>query len=97
MTACWKATFKAAAALPRRAAIAAIKAYHFVISPLVLVFVGPQCRFDPTCSAYAHDAIAVHGLIRGGWLAAKRLARCRPGGGWGYDPVPDSAGQLLKH
>lgn len=46
------------------------------------------CRFQPTCSTYALEAIEAHGPLRGGWLAARRVSRCRPGGGRGFDPVP---------
>ena len=63
-----------------------IHAYRWLISPLL----GPHCRYHPTCSAYALDALRVHGGLRGGWLAIKRLARCHPWGGSGVDPVPDS-------
>ena len=48
----------------------------------------PSCRFAPSCSEYAIEALQWHGAIRGGWLAAKRLLRCHPWGGHGYDPVP---------
>ncbi len=51
-------------------------------------FVGQACRHQPTCSEYAYEAIARHGLLRGGWLGAKRVAKCRPGGTHGFDPVP---------
>ena len=49
---------------------------------------GPNCRYLPTCSAYAIEALGKYGAIKGGWLAAKRLLRCHPWGGHGYDPVP---------
>lgn len=48
----------------------------------------PSCRFTPSCSQYAIDALGRHGAIKGGWLAAKRLMRCHPWGGHGHDPVP---------
>ncbi|WP_419907926.1 membrane protein insertion efficiency factor YidD [Candidatus Poriferisodalis sp.] len=48
----------------------------------------PSCRFDPTCSQYALDALRTWGALRGGWLAIRRICRCHPWGGWGYDPVP---------
>ena len=53
------------------------------------------CRFEPTCSAYASEAIAVHGFWRGWGYAARRLSRCRPGGGMGYDPVPETPDQRI--
>ncbi len=58
--------------------------YRKGISPLL----PPLCRFHPTCSRYAVDAIEQYGAASGGWLAFKRILRCRPGGGNGYDPVP---------
>lgn len=61
-----------------------IRIYQLVISPLL----GPKCRFTPTCSEYSAQALRKHGLIKGGWLSIKRISRCRPGGGSGYDPVP---------
>jgi uncharacterized protein len=71
----------------RRTALALIRFYQKGISP----FTRPSCRFVPTCSAYAHEAIERHGLARGGWLFLRRFARCHPFGGKGYDPVPDRA------
>jgi putative membrane protein insertion efficiency factor len=64
--------------------IAIIKIYQFGISPML----GPKCRFTPTCSQYAVEALKKHGVIKGTWLAAKRISKCHPGGGSGYDPVP---------
>jgi uncharacterized protein len=61
-----------------------IRAYQLGISPLLL----PRCRYLPSCSDYATEAIATYGAGRGLWLALKRLSRCHPWGGSGYDPVP---------
>ena len=61
-----------------------IKIYQILISPLL----GPHCRFTPTCSQYAVEAIEKHGPIKGIWLTIKRIARCHPWGGCGHDPVP---------
>jgi hypothetical protein len=61
-----------------------IRIYQYVISPAI----GPKCRYTPTCSQYAVQALQKHGLFKGGWLAIKRISSCRPGGGHGYDPVP---------
>ena len=62
----------------------AIKGYRLVISPLL----RPSCRFYPSCSAYALEAIEVHGALRGSWLAVRRLGRCHPFHAGGLDPVP---------
>lgn len=67
-----------------RAALLLIRAYKLTLSPY---FAG-SCRFVPSCADYAAEAIARHGVLRGGWLGAKRLGRCHPFGGHGYDPVP---------
>ena len=61
-----------------------IRGYQLLLSP----FLGASCRFTPTCSAYAAEAIRKWGPWKGSWLAIKRIGRCRPGGGHGYDPVP---------
>ncbi|MHB8427963.1 MAG: membrane protein insertion efficiency factor YidD [Acidiferrobacterales bacterium] len=61
-----------------------IRAYRYALSPLL----GDHCRFHPSCSRYALDAIESHGVLRGGWLAARRLLRCNPWNPGGLDPVP---------
>jgi putative membrane protein insertion efficiency factor len=63
-----------------------VRFYRLAISP----WLGGNCRFDPTCSSYAIEALQVHGVIKGTWLAARRIGRCHPWGGSGYDPVPTS-------
>ena len=67
-----------------------IRAYQYTLSPLLTMLCGPGsgCRFSPTCSAYFLEAVEIHGLRRGSWLALKRLTRCQPWGGYGHDPVP---------
>jgi putative membrane protein insertion efficiency factor len=62
-----------------------VRAYRIVFSP----WVGHSCRYQPTCSAYALEALQRHGGIRGGWLALRRITRCHPWGGSGIDNVPD--------
>jgi putative membrane protein insertion efficiency factor len=62
-----------------------VRGYQVLISPLL----PPACRYTPSCSHYAIDALAKHGAIRGSWLAARRIARCHPFHPGGYDPVPD--------
>ena len=61
-----------------------IKIYQIIISPLL----GPSCRFTPTCSQYAVEAIQKYGPFKGSWLSLKRIIKCHPWGGSGYDPVP---------
>ena len=65
--------------------ILAIRLYQAMLGPLL----GGHCRFHPTCSAYAIEAYKVHGPVRGSWLTLRRLAKCHPLGGGGYDPVPE--------
>ena len=66
--------------------IGLVRLYQLTLSG----FVGGHCRHLPTCSEYAYEAIARHGLVRGGWLAARRVARCGPFGSSGLDPVPEN-------
>ncbi len=68
-----------------RLAAAPIYFYRAVISPMK----PPTCRFEPTCSSYALEALAKHGAVKGVWLTLRRVARCHPWGGSGYDPVPE--------
>jgi putative membrane protein insertion efficiency factor len=69
---------------PRQLLLLAIRVYQNTVGPAL----PPVCRFQPTCSSYASTAIARYGALRGSWLAGRRLARCHPFGGHGYDPVP---------
>ncbi len=64
-----------------------VRGYRYLVSPLL----GNHCRFYPSCSTYAEDALAAHGVWRGSWLALRRLARCHPWHAGGYDPVPQAA------
>jgi putative membrane protein insertion efficiency factor len=66
-----------------------LRAYRLLISPLY----GQVCRYHPSCSAYALDAVREHGSVRGVWLAARRLGRCHPWAAGGYDPVPPRMNQ----
>ncbi|HCG01282.1 MAG TPA: membrane protein insertion efficiency factor YidD [Chloroflexi bacterium] len=68
----------------RRLAVGLIALYQRLISPLL----GPACRYEPTCSVYAREAILRYGVVRGSWMAARRIARCHPFHVGGYDPVP---------
>lgn len=68
-----------------RLLIAMLRVYKRFISPLL----GPRCRFVPSCSEYAMQAIERHGPLRGGWLATRRIGRCHPLNPGGYDPVPE--------
>ncbi len=63
---------------------AVIRVYQWVLAPAL----GANCRFAPSCSEYAYEAVGVHGALKGSWLALRRILRCHPWGGWGYDPVP---------
>lgn len=70
--------------------IAIVRVYRWTLSPAQTFLFGPlaQCRFTPTCSEYALDALRSHGAVRGAWLSAKRIGRCHPWSECGHDPVP---------
>ncbi len=72
---------------------ALVHAYRLCLAPLL----GPRCRYLPTCSEFALEAIERHGALAGGWLALRRIVRCHPWGGHGYDPVPDRSGAGAGH
>ena len=78
--------------LPARALLALIALYQRTLSPALPALFGPTCgcRFSPTCSHYAADAVRTHGAIAGTWLTARRLVRCTPFSAGGFDPVPSS-------
>jgi len=71
-------------ALYERSVRAALRAYKLTLSP----YIGQACRFRPTCSEYTAEALIIHGPLKGGCMGVKRICRCRPGGGVGFDPVP---------
>ena len=88
---------KAAAKLMSLVLLGLIRGYQLLISPMF----PPSCRYFPTCSDYARQAVAVHGPLKGGWLGLRRILSCHPWGGLGYDPVPDpergpAAGQTAE-
>ena len=68
-----------------------IRVYQYTLSPFLRLLCGPNsgCRFTPSCSAYFLEAVEAHGVLHGSWLGLKRLGRCQPWGGSGYDPVPE--------
>lgn len=70
----------------RKILIGIIRVYQYAISP----YLPPHCRYTPSCSSYAVDALGRFGILRGGWMALKRIARCHPWHEGGYDPLPES-------
>jgi len=77
----------------KRLAIFLLRGYQYLISPLL----GPRCRFHPSCSHYAIEALQQHGLLRGLWLTLRRLLRCHPWHPGGHDPVPSTDHCPQKH
>ena len=77
--------------LPTRLVLVMLRIYRAILSPMIMGLYGPACRFEPSCSEYARQAIAAYGVMRGGAMTARRLARCHPLGGHGHDPVPARA------
>ena len=73
--------------LPARMVLLLIRGYQIVLSP----FLGGNCRFYPSCSAYGYEAVQVHGALKGSWMAVKRIGRCQPFSKGGLDPVPPRA------
>lgn len=82
-----------AAAWPQRALIALVRLYRLLFS----AWLGGQCRFVPSCSAYAIEALQRHGAVRGVWLTTGRLLRCHPWCAGGCDPVPQGTPALFRH
>lgn len=76
----------------KRALLVLIRFYQRSVSPGL----GARCLYEPSCSAYAHEAIERHGAWRGGWLGIKRIGRCHPGRAGGYDPVPDPSAESVS-
>ncbi|MFZ9037253.1 MAG: membrane protein insertion efficiency factor YidD [Gammaproteobacteria bacterium] len=74
----------------RKILIILIRAYSYLLSP----FLGNNCRYTPSCSQYASEAIETHGAMKGAWLAVRRIGKCHPWHAGGYDPVP---GHGAKH
>lgn len=76
-----------------RLLIALVRLYQLTLG----LILGGHCRFTPTCSEYSIDALRGHGAVRGSWLTLRRLARCHPFGGHGFDPVPPRTGVVESH
>ena len=77
--------------------IGLVRLYQRLVSPVLNAISGPRCRFHPTCSAYAVQALHEHGALRGSVLAARRIVRCHPLNDGGFDPVPPAAGDAGRH
>jgi hypothetical protein len=77
---------------PRTIALALLKLYRYAVSP----FLAPSCRFQPSCSEYAIAALQRYGVLRGCWLAARRISKCHPFHDGGYDPLPEEASTIYN-
>ncbi|MBS5455972.1 MULTISPECIES: membrane protein insertion efficiency factor YidD [Bilophila] len=77
----------------RRLAVLPIRLYQWTLSPVL----PPSCRYHPTCSAYAIEAVLTHGIFKGSWLALRRILRCHPWSSGGYDPVPPLHSSSFSH
>src|SRR5689334_8234904 len=75
-----------------------IRVYQCTLSPFLRLLCGPNsgCRFTPSCSAYFLEAVEAHGVLHGSWLGLRRLGRCQPWGGSGYDPVPEKRNPAFR-
>lgn len=85
-------TTTAVATLPRHFVRSLIRAYQLLLSP----WIGNQCRFHPSCSNYALQAVERFGAVKGSWLAVRRLGRCHPFHPGGFDPVPSRGGRAVQ-
>jgi len=95
-SAAWRRVLLGCAALPQRVLVGLVLGYRLLLSP----WMGSSCRFTPSCSAYALEALQRHGAAAGSYLAARRLLRCHPWCAGGHDPVPDARPRLfgfLRH
>ena len=88
----WRAVSSWLCAAVNAMLIGVVRGYRFFLSP----WLGSACRFTPTCSQYALQALERHGPVAGSYLAGRRLLRCHPACAWGHDPVPDQAPGLLS-
>ncbi|QNI03025.1 membrane protein insertion efficiency factor YidD [Halomonas sp. SH5A2] len=87
----WRTLFNDVRWLVGQCLVVMVRIYQYTLSPLL----GPRCRFWPSCSSYAIEAIQVHGPFKGSWMAVKRLMKCHPGSDGGMDPVPGGRSEDL--
>ncbi|KPQ19790.1 MULTISPECIES: membrane protein insertion efficiency factor YidD [unclassified Halomonas] len=87
----WRTLVNAVRWLVGQCLVVMVRIYQYTLSPLL----GPRCRFWPSCSSYAIEAIQVHGPFKGSWMAMKRILKCHPGSKGGMDPVPGGRSEAL--